>query len=82
MAAGEMRATTMDDLKFSTMKPHLDRWIDGDAMLMTDEFAAYDKLGTASTKVSLSPRGKSGPATVAASISRSAKRHSNPPPTP
>ena len=40
-----MRATTMDDLKFSTMKPHLDRWIDGDAWVMTDEFRAYDRLG-------------------------------------
>ena len=42
---GEVRATTMDDLKFDSMKPHLDKWLSGDAMLMTDEFKAYDKLG-------------------------------------
>lgn len=42
---GEVRATTMDDLKFTSMKPHLDAWIAGDAMLMTDEFKAYDRLG-------------------------------------
>lgn len=42
---GEVRATTMDNIKFASMKPHLDRWIDGKAMLMTDEFRAYDKLG-------------------------------------
>jgi transposase-like protein len=42
---GEVRATTMDDLKFATMKPHLDKWLAGDAMLMTDEFKAYDGIG-------------------------------------
>jgi transposase-like protein len=42
---GEVRATTMDDLKFDSMKPHLDAWVAGDAKLMTDEFKAYDKLG-------------------------------------
>jgi len=42
---GEVRATTMDDLKFQSMKPHLDAWVAGDAMLMTDEFKAYDPLG-------------------------------------
>jgi transposase-like protein len=42
---GEVRATTMDDIKFASMKPQLDRWIDGKAMLMTDEFKAYDPPG-------------------------------------
>jgi transposase-like protein len=42
---GEVRATTMDDLKFETMKPHLDAWVAGDAVLMTDEFKPYDLLG-------------------------------------
>ena len=42
---GEVRATTMPDVKFASMKPHLDKWLAGDAMLMTDEFRAYDKLG-------------------------------------
>jgi transposase-like protein len=42
---GEVRATTMDDFKFSTMTPHLDRWLDGGAWVMTDEIRAYDRLG-------------------------------------
>ena len=43
---GEVRATTMDNLKFQTMKPHLQKWISGDATLMTDEFSPYNKLGS------------------------------------
>lgn len=42
---GEVRATTMDDLKFETMKPKLDSWVDGGAWMMTDEFGAYTNLG-------------------------------------
>lgn len=42
---GEVRATTVEDVRFQTMKPHLDNWLDGGAWLMTDEFKAYDPLG-------------------------------------
>lgn len=42
---GQVRATTMDDVRFQTMKPLLDKWIAGDAMMMTDEFSAYKPLG-------------------------------------
>lgn len=42
---GEVRATTMTDLKFGSMKPRLDAWVAGDPTLMTDEFKAYDRLG-------------------------------------
>ena len=27
------------------MKPHLEKWIAGEATLMTDEFKAYNRLG-------------------------------------
>ena len=42
---GQVRATTVDDVRFKTMKPHLDRWLHGDAWVMTDEFGAYKNLG-------------------------------------
>jgi hypothetical protein len=35
----------MDDVKFATMNPHLDKWLHGEAALMTDEFKAYNRLG-------------------------------------
>ena len=37
---GQVRATTIDDLRFQTMKPHLDRWLHGETTVMTDEFGA------------------------------------------
>ncbi len=42
---GQVRATTVDDVKFATMKPLLDKWLHGDAWVMTDEFSAYQNLG-------------------------------------
>lgn len=42
---GQVRATTVDDIRFTTLKAHLDRWLDTGAWVMTDELGSYDKLG-------------------------------------
>ncbi len=42
---GEVRAAAVEGVSFDDMKPHIDRWVAGDATLMTDEFKAYDRLG-------------------------------------
>jgi transposase-like protein len=42
---GQVRATTVDDVRFQTMKPLLDKWLRDDVWVMTDEFSAYRNLG-------------------------------------
>jgi hypothetical protein len=32
-------------VRFTTMKPLLDKWLAGGSWMMTDEFRAYDRLG-------------------------------------
>ncbi len=43
--AGKMRASTIDDLKFKTIKTHMDAWIAADATIMSDEYKTYNQVG-------------------------------------
>ncbi len=40
-----MRANTIDNLKFDTIKTHMDAWIAADATIMTDEYKTYNQVG-------------------------------------
>ena len=42
---GKLRANTIDNLKFSTIKTHMDAWIATDATIMTDEYKTYNQVG-------------------------------------
>lgn len=41
---GKVRAKTIDNLKFDTIKTHMDAWIAADATIMTDEYKTYNQV--------------------------------------
>lgn len=41
---GKVRANTIDNLKFSTIKTYMDAWIAADATIMTDEYWTYNNV--------------------------------------
>ncbi len=42
---GKVRANTIDNLKFQTIKTNLDAWVATDATIMTDEYKTYNEIG-------------------------------------
>lgn len=42
---GKVRANTIENLKFQTIKTNLDAWVAADATIMTDEYKTYNEIG-------------------------------------